>query len=128
MEKELCYQNYLEISREDLRFNARSVREAVRVPVIGVVKCDGYGVSVLEAAAAWREAGVTMLAVSEPEEALELRKSGAEEGILLLAPVMDAVVLEALLEEGNIILTISGPANADFYAKNKGDKIGRAHV
>ena len=44
---------YLEISRADLAHNARAVCDYVNVPVIGVVKCDGYGVSGPEAAAAW---------------------------------------------------------------------------
>ncbi len=48
-------QGYLEINRHDLRENARRVTEAVDCPVIGVVKCDGYGVSAVEAAAAQTE-------------------------------------------------------------------------
>ena len=64
---------YLEISREDLAFNAKAITEYVGVPVIGVVKCDGYGVSGPEAARAWVSAGVTTLAVSDPAEAFALR-------------------------------------------------------
>ncbi len=67
---------YLEISREDLAFNAKAITEYVGVPVIGVVKCDGYGVSGPEAARAWVSAGVTTLAVSDPAEAFALRDAG----------------------------------------------------
>ena len=87
---------YLEISREDLAFNAKTITEYVDVPVIGVVKCDGYGVSGPEAARAWVSAGVTMLAVSDPAEAFALREAGfAEEDILLLAPVGDPELRDA---------------------------------
>lgn len=118
----------LVISRADLRYNARTVCEYVKVPVIGVVKCGGYGVSGPEAAAAWVSAGVNTLAVSDPEEALELRGAGfTEEDILLLAPVGDPETLDRLLDAG-IILTVSGPACARFYARHRGERALRAHV
>lgn len=120
--------SYLEISRDALRANARAVCGYVGVPVIGVVKCDGYGVSLAEAAAAWVAAGAAALAVSDPAEALELRRLGfAEQDILLLAPVAAPALLEALLEAG-IILTVSGPVCARFYAQNRGEHRARVHV
>jgi len=119
---------WLEISREDLRANARAVCEYVGTPVIGVVKCDGYGVSGPEAAAAWVEAGVGTLAVSEPAEALALRAAGfTEQDILLLAPVADEALLEALLEAG-VILTVSGPGSARLYAEHAGERAVRVHA
>lgn len=119
---------YLEISRDDLADNARAVAGHVGVPVIGVVKCDGYGVSGPEAAAAWVSAGVTTLAVSDPAEALALRKAGfTEQDILLLAPVADPELLDALLDAG-VILTVSGSACARFYAERRGEHTVRAHV
>lgn len=119
---------YLEISREDLAFNAKAITEYVDVPVIGVVKCDGYGVSGPEAARAWVSAGVTMLAVSDPAEAFALRAAGyIHQDILLLAPVGDPELLDALMEAG-IILTVSGPVCAKFYASHAGETPIRVHV
>ena len=119
---------YLEISRDDLAANARAVTEYVGVPVIGVVKCDGYGVSGPEAAAAWVSAGVKTLAVSDPAEAFALRLAGfAEQDILLLAPVGDGDLLDALIA-ANVILTVSGPACAKFYARHRGEQDVRVHV
>lgn len=119
---------YLEISREDLAFNAKAITEYVKVPVIGVVKCDGYGVSGPEAARAWVSAGVTMLAVSDPAEAFALRDAGfTHQDILLLAPVGDPELRDALIQAG-IILTVSGPACAGFYAAHAGEAPVRVHV
>ena len=119
---------YLEISRTDLAHNAQAVCGYVNVPVIGVVKCDGYGVSGPEAAAAWVSAGVTTLAVSDPAEALALREAGfTEQDILLLAPVADGVLLDALLDAG-VILTVSGPDCARFYAGQREGAPVRVHV
>lgn len=119
---------YLEISPDDLRANAQAVCGYVGVPVIGVVKCDGYGVSAPQAAAAWVSAGVTTLAVSDPAEALALRGAGfTEQDILLLAPVADPALLDALLDAG-VILTVSGPECARAYARQRGERTVRAHV
>lgn len=120
--------SYLEISKDALRSNARAVCAYVGVPVMGVVKCDGYGVSLAQAAGAWVEAGVETLAVSDPAEALELRREGFEEqDILLLTPVATPELVEALLEAG-VILTVSGPAGARFYAQRRGERRARVHV
>lgn len=119
---------YLEISRADLAHNAQAVCDYVNVPVIGVVKCDGYGVSGPEAAAAWVSAGVTTLAVSDPAEALALRAAGfTEQDILLLAPVADGALLDALLDAG-VVLTVSGPGCARFYAGRREGAPVRVHV
>lgn len=125
MPEELLSSAYLEISRAALAANARTVADYVGVPVIGVVKCDGYGVSSVEAARAWISAGVTTLAVSDPGEALVLRQAGFAQDILVLAPVADPALLDALLD-GGIILTVSGPESARRYAR--GSRPVRAHV
>ena len=124
---ELLSSCYLEVSRADLAANAKTVVDYVGVPVIGVVKCDGYGVSSVEAARAWISAGVSTLAVSDPAEALVLRQAGFGQDILVLAPVADLELLDALLDAG-IILTISGPASARLYAQRRGERQVRAHV
>ena len=119
--------NYMEVSRKALRRNAAAVWKAVGVPVIGVVKCDGYGVTIPEAAAAWAEAGVTMFAVSRPEEALTLRQFGFREDILLMSPVADEQTLEEMIAN-NVILTVTGVDNALFYTEATGKYPIRVHV
>ena len=119
--------NYMEISLEALRDNANTVAQAVGVPVIGVVKFDGYGVSLEQAAKAWQNAGVSMFAVSESWEALALRQAGFEEDILLLAPVAGEETLRELLEN-RIMLTVSDKETAEFYRENKGAHSLRVHV
>lgn len=123
----MCQSNYLEISRAALRRNAAAVREAVQVPVIGILKCNGYGVTIHEAAAAWQAAGVCMFGVSRPEEALALRHSGFGEDILLLSPVADVGTLGQMVEN-NIILTVTDFENAHFYSLNSPCFPVRVHV
>lgn len=119
--------NYLEVSRSALRRNAAAVREAVGVPVIGILKCDGYGVTILEAAAAWQAAGAAMFGAARPEEALKLRRAGFREDILLLSPVADGETLKEMVEN-NIILTVTGFENARFYSLHSPRFPLRVHV
>lgn len=119
--------NYLHIRREALERNARAVMEYLTVPVIGVVKMDGYSMGVVEAAKIWLEAGVSMLAVAEPWEALAIREAGINTDILLMAPVADREIFSALLEK-NVIFTVSDLDNAKFYLENAGGQALRAHV
>lgn len=107
--------NYIEISQSALHHNAKTVRDAVQVPVIGILKCKGYGVTVLEAAAAWRDAGACMFGVSRPEEAAELRRAGYSEDILLLTPIPDVKTLCQMIEN-KIILTVGSLADARLYS------------
>lgn len=119
--------NYLEVSRDVLDHNAKTVSEFVSVPVIAVLKCDGYGVSLQEAAWAWQKAGANMFAVSTPDEALTLRQSGFQEDILLLSPVADEITLNCMLDN-NIILTITGIEHARFCCLHADNLPIRVHV
>ena len=116
MENQHYDANFIEIRRDVLAANAKAVVDAVKVPVIGVLKFDGYFIGITEAAKAWQAAGVTMFAVSESWEALALRREGFTEDILLMAPVADEKTLQELVA-ANIVLTVGGLENARFYQK-----------
>ena len=119
--------NYIQIDRKILAENAAAVTEYVKTPVIAVVKFNGYGMTIAEAAAAWKKAGAFMFAVAESWEAVALRQAGFTEDILLMAPVADVNTLGQMLENG-IILTVDDLENARFYLENKGDAALRVHV
>lgn len=119
--------NYMEISREALYRNAKTVCDNVGVPVIGVLKSDGYGVSVVEAALAWQRAGAKLFAVSMPEEALELRRAGFTEDVLLLSPMADPQMVRLMLEH-RILLTVTGLEMARLYCACRGEEPVRAHL
>lgn len=127
MDMEQYQENFMRIDTAALERNAKAAAEAVQVPVIAVVKMDGYGVGIQVAAKAWQAAGAKLFAVSESREALALRQAGVTEDILLMAPVADREILERLLEN-SIILTVSDVENARFYADNRGEKTVRVHV
>lgn len=120
-------ESYLEVSLGALRENAKAIVEYVQVPVIGVVKCDGYGMSLEAAARAWVEAGAFMLGVSTPREALHLRRAGFDQPMLLMAPVADPGLFTQLLEL-DVVFTLSSPENAQNYLRWSEGKPVRVHV
>ncbi len=117
---------YLQVDRKALERNAAAIVEYVKTPIIGVVKSDGYGVSVLEAVRAWRKCGVNMFAVSQTEDVLTLRSSGFTGDILLLSPVIERETLERMVS-ANVILPVTSGEIADFYSENSRLPV-RVHV
>ncbi|UOQ57987.1 alanine racemase [Leucobacter allii] len=71
-----------EISLPAIRHNVARIRELTGGAVIVVVKADGYGHGARAAAAAALEAGATMVATADLEEALALREAGIGAPIL----------------------------------------------
>lgn len=111
-------QTCMTVSAGDLRFNAKAVKDYVGTEVIAVVKCNGYGVTIEYAVAAWYAVGVRFFAVSEPEEALAIRSLGYHDvRILLMSPVSDPLTLTQMLSN-DIILTVTSAEKARFYVEN----------
>lgn len=65
-----------------IRANARLLRETAGVPLIAVVKADGYGHGMVESARAAQEGGAEWLATATIEEALALRAAGVDGPLL----------------------------------------------
>ncbi|MEQ6900468.1 alanine racemase [Nocardioides sp. YIM 152588] len=59
-----------------IRANAARLVAHTKAPLIAVVKADGYGHGMVEAARAAKDGGAFALAVAAPEEALALREAG----------------------------------------------------
>ncbi len=104
--------NKLIIEKELLKHNVEVIKKhAGKTPVMGIVKCNGYGLGLVEYSKLLLEYGIDLLGVSCYEEAIILRDSGINCEILLLTPYSDENVLKALIER-NIILTVGSVSSA----------------
>ena len=65
-----------EIDLAAFRANVATLRAHAGVPVMVVVKADGYGHGMLQCAREARAAGAEWLGVATPAEALKLREAG----------------------------------------------------
>lgn len=98
-----------------IRSNARLLRETAGVPLIAVVKADGYGHGMVECARAAREGGADWLATATIEEALALRAAG-DEGPLLCWITTPSSDYAAAADAGIDVTAYSGDELDDMAA------------
>lgn len=80
---------WVEVDRAGLKANYAAVAAHAGVPVCAVVKANGYGHGLVEAASMFSEAGAPLLAVTRHEEAMALRSAAITTPILILMPTAD---------------------------------------
>lgn len=78
---------WAEVNLDNIAHNVREIRRITeeRAEICGVVKADAYGHGVMEVAKTLLENGVTRLAVSMLDEAIQLRSVGINVPILILS-------------------------------------------
>ena len=127
------------ISKSDLRHNVEAIKGYAKkhgkddngkeLTIIAVVKANGYGLGLVELTNFLIDQGIDFFAVSTVEEAIELRKAGIKEKILMLSSTAIKEEIELLIDN-NIIITIGSQEDAkiaDEIAKNKNKKV-KAHI
>ena len=102
--------------------NLRIYREHTDVPLMAVVKADGYGHGAAQVGRTALAHGASWLAVSFPAEALSLRAAGITAPILAFMHLPDEDLSEAVLAD--IDLTVSSTAHLDGVARYA-ERLGR---
>ena len=80
---------YAEINLNALESNLRILQKNVKTPLLAVVKADAYGHGAPEVAKKAYECGINWMAVSNPDEAEEIRGVCPDVRILVLSSVME---------------------------------------
>lgn len=78
---------WAEVNLDNIAHNVREIRKITgsRAKIMGIVKADGYGHGVMEVAKTILDNGVSYLAVSMLDEAIQLRNNGIGVPILILS-------------------------------------------
>jgi len=78
---------WAEVNLDNIAHNVKEIRRVTdkKAEIMGVVKADAYGHGVMEVAKTLIENGVTRLAVSMLDEAIQLRQNGIDIPILILS-------------------------------------------
>ena len=129
----------LVINKDDLRHNIEKIKQLASksgkddkgnpIKIIAVVKGNGYGLGLVEYTNFLRDQGISFFAVAEIEEALQLRKAGIKEDILMLSSTAIKEDVETLVQN-DIVITIGSIEDveiADQVAKEQ-NKTVRAHL
>ena len=99
---------WVEVHAGHLRANAAAVHTRTRVPILAVIKNNGYGTGVVNVAQALASLDFMRgFAVIKLHEAVALRDSGVRKPILLMGPVADSDLLE--VAKRNITLMVYTP-------------------
>jgi alanine racemase len=109
-----------------IRHNVALLRDLVGVPMMTVVKADGYGHGMVASARAAREAGAEWLGVATLDEALELRAAG-DTGRILCWLYVPGEEYDAGVAAG-LDLTAYTPAELDEIEESVGDTGRTARV
>lgn len=131
--------NTLVIEKEDLRHNIEQIKEFASksgkddsgnlVKIIAVVKGNAYGLGLVEYTKFLIDNGISFFAVATIEEALQLRKAGIKQDILMLSSTAIKEDVEILVKN-NIIITIGSKEDveiADRVGKEQNKKV-RVHL
>jgi alanine racemase len=105
---------WIEIDLACVERNARQLARLATVPLMAVVKANGYGHGAVSVASAALRGGAAWCGVARPQEALELRRGGLGCPILLLGWAPPDALPE--LVAAGVSLTVWSPAQVDEIA------------
>lgn len=123
------------VEKDKIKHNLRVIKQIInekkdsgkKVKIIAVVKGNGYGLGLVQYSKFLVDNGIQMLAVATVEEALELRKGGIKEDILMMSSTAVKSDVKKLLEN-DIILTIGSKGTGNVVNELAQNKKARVHL
>ena len=109
-----AYSTWIEVDLEAIRHNVGRLRQIAGVPVMAVVKANGYGHGIVQSTRAGLEGGAAWCGVARIEEALVLRQAGIQAPILVTGYTSPLRVPEAVSEA--IVLSVYNRELAGAYS------------
>ena len=119
---------YAEINLNYLEQNIATLRKAAGKPLMAVVKADGYGHGAPQVAMKARECGIEWMAVSNPDEAIEIREICPDAHILVLSSVLDKACEQMTELDISVTAYLPEHITAMQQAAEKVGKPARVHL
>ena len=119
---------YAEINLNILEQNIAKLRDAAEKPLMAVVKADGYGHGAPQVAKKAWECGIEWMAVSNPDEAIEIREVCPEARILVLSSVLDKACEQMVRGEISVAAYLPEHITAMQKAAESVGKPARVHL
>jgi alanine racemase len=96
--KQPTHDTWIELNLGNMAWNLKKIKQHVQVPVMAVIKANGYGHGLLEVGQFLDKSGIDALMVCKLSESIQLRESGVKCPILNFGPLFaeDAELLGKL--------------------------------
>lgn len=104
---------WVEVDLGALVRNARSYASRVGVPILPMVKANGYGLGAVEIARALRQVRPWGFGVASLDEAVELREAGIAEPLIVFMPLLPSMI--AAMRETGARPVIGDPAALEAW-------------
>jgi alanine racemase len=119
---------WVEVHAGHLRANAAAVHRLTRVPILAVIKNNGYGAGLVHAARALESAPhVRGFAVVKLHEAVALRDAGIRKPVLLMGPADDSEIVELATRDIDFMVYTPIAQALERAAAQSGRRV-RVHV
>ena len=108
---------WAEIDLDNLEYNIKKIKELSHDrDIMAIIKADAYGMGAVTIAKELSNMGVKIFGVSSLEEGIELRNSGFENEVLILAGTFNEELKEA--EEKNLQVTLTDFSQIEYVYEN----------
>jgi alanine racemase len=108
------YSTWLEIDLGAITYNVQRLKSIAGTPLMAVVKANGYGHGLAQAARASLRGGAAWLAVARLEEAMVLREAGIQAPVLVLGYTETDRIQQAV--NNDIRLAVFDPRQAEAFS------------
>jgi alanine racemase len=115
---QLCRPNKVEVDLGAIRNNTRIVKGLVNpgTKLFAAVKCNGYGLGLPSVAEAMLAGGVDGFTLSDPADAIRIRRAGIRAPILLYGGILAAPEAVAALQRLDLACTVTDEDTGRAYA------------
>ena len=101
MKAEQSFATWVEVDLKALKKNIKIIHKETAVPLMAVVKANGYGHGYMPITRTAEEAGVDWFGVARPRMALKMREEGIKSNMLVLGYIQLSLLQQMrLVQEG----------------------------
>jgi alanine racemase len=120
--------NWLEIDQQLIAKNAAKLIDWTGVRLMAVVKANGYGHGIVDVVRVATAAGASYCGVARVEEAIELRKAGIQDDILVLGYTPDERLRAAIERDITVTMFLQDQVQPLGQAVQDTGKTARVHI
>ncbi len=128
MKAEQPFATWVEVDLKALKNNIKIIRQETAVPLMAVVKANGYGHGFMPITRIAEEAGVDWFGVARPRMALKMREEGIQSNILILGYIAPERIEQMICLDVSLAIWTREHINLVKKAADNCQKTARVHL